>query len=88
MVLPRVTRLGGSEKTVAEALYNLRYDIGERDNRLRERPDVVTRLRELAHKCREDLGDVNLNRRGKNCRPQGRGRVIELISDHNRFRRM
>jgi len=51
----------------AAQLYNLREDIGEKNNVADAHPDVVQRLTELAAKCDDDIG-----RGGKNRRPCGR----------------
>ncbi|OVE75308.1 N-acetylgalactosamine-6-sulfatase [bacterium E08(2017)] len=48
------------------ALYNLRKDIGEKNNIAAENPDVVKRLRALAEKARDSIGDYN--RIGKEAR--------------------
>ena len=52
-------------------LYDLSADIGEQHNVAAEHPDVVARLKELAQKCREDLGDSITGTPGKNRRPAG-----------------
>jgi len=58
-------------KKVPEALYDLKTDIGETTDVSAEHPDIVKRLRELAERCREDLGDSIYGRVGKNRRPPG-----------------
>ena len=50
-------------------LYDLKADIGEKNNIADDHPDVVKRLLALAEKAREDIGDVN--RKGKHQRPAG-----------------
>jgi len=50
-------------------LYDLKADIGEKNNVAAEHSDVVERLLTLAEKAREDLGDVN--RKGRGQRPAG-----------------
>jgi arylsulfatase A len=40
-------------------LYDLKDDIGEKNNIARQHPDVVERLLGLAEKARKDLGDIN-----------------------------
>jgi hypothetical protein len=62
-----------------EALYDLITDIGEQHNVIAEHPDVAERLRALAEKMRDDLGDLplplfdsSIRREGKNRRPPGK----------------
>jgi arylsulfatase A-like enzyme len=50
-------------------LYDLVADVGETNNRVDERPDIVRRLTELADRARADLGD--LGREGAHQRPAG-----------------
>jgi arylsulfatase A-like enzyme len=50
-------------------LYNLSTDIGETRNMASSRPEVVSRLQNLADQAREDLGDGD--RVGKNQRAAG-----------------
>jgi len=52
------------------ALFNLEKDIGEKNNIAADHPQVVKRLKALAEKAREDLGDRN--KRGQGVRPPGR----------------
>jgi len=56
---------------IPPALYNLRTDIGEQKNVIRGNPGVVKRLRALANKAREDLGDTLTGQAGKGVRPVG-----------------
>jgi len=60
------------DRKIPEALYDLHADIGETRDVSAEHPEVVKRLRGLAERCREDLGDSNQDRPGKNRRPAGR----------------
>jgi arylsulfatase A len=53
------------------ALFDLDNDVGETTNVAGQHPDVVKRLEELAAECREDLGDSQTKREGKNVRPPG-----------------
>jgi len=62
----------GTRRREVAALYNLEADIGETENVIAERPAVAVRLRALAEKIRDDIGDDRTKRPGKNCRPQGR----------------
>jgi arylsulfatase A-like enzyme len=50
-------------------LYDLKADVGEKNNVAGEHPDVVKRLTALAEKARADLGDTG--RAGANQRPAG-----------------
>jgi arylsulfatase len=62
---------GDPEAKVSEALYNLRTDPGEQKSVLKDHPDVAERLRSLAQRAREDLGDARTGVTGKNVRPIG-----------------
>jgi arylsulfatase A-like enzyme len=53
------------------ALYDLNNDVGETINVAAEHPDVVARLKALADKAREDLGDSATKQQGKGVRPAG-----------------
>jgi arylsulfatase len=52
-------------------LYNLEEDLAEQINVAENNPEVVERLKALAEKAREDLGDALTGREGKNIRPTG-----------------
>lgn len=52
------------------ALFDLSKDIGEKHNVADKHPEVVKRLKALAEKAREDLGDRR--RKGSGVRPPGR----------------
>jgi len=54
------------------ALYDLRADVSEKTNVAEKHPEVVRRLKALADRCREDLGDSATRQKGKNLRPPGR----------------
>jgi arylsulfatase A-like enzyme len=54
------------------ALYDLEKDPGERTNVADEHPEEVARLKALADRAREDLGDSATKREGKGVRPPGR----------------
>ena len=54
-----------------EALYHLPTDPGEQKPLNKSHADVVERLRALADKAREDLGDEKTGVTGKNTRPLG-----------------
>lgn len=53
------------------ALYDLHADISESNDLSAQYPKLVKRFSELAHKCREDLGDAITGVKGKNTRPAG-----------------
>jgi arylsulfatase A len=55
-----------------EALYDLAADVGETKDLIGEHPEVAQRLRALAERMREDIGDSATNQKGKNRRPVGR----------------
>lgn len=59
----------GQPRQVPPQLYNLKQDVGEKNNVAGQHPEVVERLTALAEKCRDDLGDGN--RPGSNCRQPG-----------------
>lgn len=54
------------------ALYNLEKNPGETANVADKHPEVVERLKALAEKAREDLGDSATKTKGKGVRPPGR----------------
>jgi len=54
------------------ALFNLEDDIGEQNNVADKHPEVVKRLKRLAEKAREDLGDSATKQKGAGIRPPGR----------------
>ena len=61
------------DKEVKECeLYDLRRDPGERVNVISQHPEVVKKLKAMADKCREDIGDDLTNMPGKNRREPGR----------------
>ncbi len=55
-----------------ELLFNLDADIGESSDVSAAHPEELARLRALAGRAREDLGDAGPDRPGKNRRPPGR----------------
>jgi arylsulfatase A len=61
----------GSART-GLALYDLEVDPGEEVDLAGERPEVVSRLSDLAERAREDLGDSLTGRSGSNRREPGR----------------
>jgi len=58
---------GGNPRKGPKELYNLREDIGEKNNLAQKHPDIVERLLKLIEQCQEDIG-----RSGKNRRPCGK----------------
>ncbi len=54
------------------ALFDLETDPGETTNLADRHPEVVERLKKLADKAREDLGDSATKQEGKGVRPAGR----------------
>jgi arylsulfatase A-like enzyme len=54
------------------ALFDLAEDMGETTNVAAKHPEIVKRLKELADKAREDLGDSATRQEGKGVRPPGR----------------
>ena len=66
----------GKGKTTLE-LYDLKNDIGERNNVAEKYPEIVNRLKALGDKARADLGDSLTNTKGKNVRP------VDKVSEQN-----
>lgn len=60
-----------SNETIGLELFDLKQDVGEKNNVAVKYPRVVKRLQALAEQCREDLGDSETKRQGKNVRPSG-----------------
>ena len=63
--------LAQPKQNVATALYDLEADISETADLSARYPKMVAKMEELAEKCREDLGDSLMGRKGRNCRPPG-----------------
>ena len=61
-----------SQAKTSLVLYDLDKDPGETTNVADSHPEVVKRLKELADRMREDLGDSALKKKGKGVRPPGR----------------
>lgn len=57
-------------------LYNLKTDIGEKQNIAKENPEVVARLNQLLATCRADLNNP------KNCRPVGKNSNPQYLQKH------
>jgi hypothetical protein len=52
-------------------LYDLEHDVAETTDVASKHPNIVSRLLDLAERCRDDLGDANTNRQGKGVRQPG-----------------
>jgi arylsulfatase A-like enzyme len=63
---------GQSNATIGLSLFDLESDVGETTNVADRHPEVVTRLKSLAEKGRDELGDTLTKREGKGVRPPGR----------------
>jgi arylsulfatase A len=59
-------------RKIGLSLYDLEKDIGETTNVADKHPDVVKRLKKLADRMRQDLGDSATKQKGKGVRPPGR----------------
>jgi arylsulfatase A-like enzyme len=66
------------------ALYNLKEDIGEKNNLHDKQPDIVQALQAEVKSCREDIGDQTDGIEGANCRPIGRTANPETLTHYNR----
>jgi arylsulfatase A-like enzyme len=55
-----------------QALYDLRRDPAEAHDVQKKYPDILAELLKVAEEAREDLGDDNTKREGKNRRPSGK----------------
>ncbi len=55
-----------------DLLFDLEQDVGETRNVFDSHPAVVSGLRELAARCREDLGDERTGVQGRDTRPAGK----------------
>lgn len=62
---------GYSTQKIGLALYDLEADVGEKTNVADKHPDVVERLKALAEKARDELGDTATKREGKGVRKPG-----------------
>ena len=60
-----------TEKLLDE-LYDLEADIGEKENRFADFPEVVADLSALADGCRRELGDAHTGVEGAGSRPAAR----------------
>jgi len=55
-----------------EALYDLKNDIGEKHDVLKDHPEIVARLEQAAEHARATLGDTLTGREGSEVRPAGK----------------
>jgi arylsulfatase A-like enzyme len=62
---------GYSNQRVELSLYDIEKDVGEKENVADKHPDVVERLKALADKAREELGDSAQKKVGKGFRSPG-----------------
>ena len=65
------------DELIPEALYDLTADVGETKDVIAQHPEVAQRLRALAERMREDIGDSATNQKGKNRRPVGQVPVLK-----------
>ncbi len=63
---------GYSQAKIGLSLFNLEKDVGETTNVADQHPDVAARLKALADKMREELGDSTTKQEGKGVRQPGR----------------
>ena len=75
---PKPAPVGGNalpgkyaNESIGLELFDLEADIGEKSNVAAMHPDVVKRLEALAELARDDLGDSETKRKGKNVRLAG-----------------
>jgi arylsulfatase A len=57
---------------IGAALYDLGKDTSETNDLVAQHPEVVRHLQQIAEAARDDLGDSQTKREGKNARPAGR----------------
>src|SRR4029079_19755216 len=62
---------GYSTQKTGLALYDLEADVGGKTNVADKHPDLVQRLKALAEKARDELGDTATKREGKGVRKPG-----------------
>jgi arylsulfatase A-like enzyme len=60
-----------ADAKIGLSLFDLESDVGETTNVANKHPQVVERLKALADKMREDLGDTATKQEGKGVRPPG-----------------
>jgi arylsulfatase A-like enzyme len=64
-------KIDNPQTPIEPKLYNLLVDPGEQKSVLKDHPEIVARLNDLAARAREDLGDARMGVVGKNVRPVG-----------------
>ncbi len=67
----------GSAK-IGLSLFDLEKDIGEKKNVAKQHPDVVAKIKKLAQKMRERLGDRLTKTKGREVRPLGKSKLPPL----------
>lgn len=60
------------QKEIGYELYNLKDDIGEKNNVINEHPEIVEKLKKIGDKARYELGDRLTGIKGKENRDPGR----------------
>ena len=65
-----------------KALYNLREDISESQNRYEEHPQIVSMLEAKAGRIREDIGDEATGSTGRNNRSIGRVKNAKPLTEY------
>jgi len=64
--------------TMPEVFYNLRYDVTEQKNVMKQNKDVVERLKGLMDEVRPVLGDTLTGVKGREVRPAGRSDAVAV----------
>jgi arylsulfatase A len=62
---------GYANQKIELSLYDIEKDVGEKENVAAQHPEIVERLKALADKARDELGDSTQKRIGKGYRPPG-----------------
>jgi arylsulfatase A-like enzyme len=74
------SRHGYRVETIGLSLFNLKNDLGEKDNVADSHPEIVEQLQREVEAARADLGDSLTNRHSANVRPAGVVRATETNS--------
>ena len=64
-------------------LYDLEADIGETTNLCEQHPDIVRKLEQRLHECREDIGDDVTGVTGRNVRPHGEVGTPDTVTHYD-----